>query len=129
MIVGIGVDLTRIVRHEKWALRSPKRLEKLFSPTEIAYCLNSAQSAERFAVRFAAKEAFYKALGSWLTEMPSLLRICKAVQVTYLNNRPELVVDWHNIGCQPLKTHLSLSHERDQAVAFVVLTHENANSL
>jgi holo-[acyl-carrier protein] synthase len=128
MIIGIGVDLTRIARFEKWAQRTPKQLAQIFSPSEIAYCLSSPQSAERFAVRFAAKEAFYKALGSWMPKMPPLRTVCKIAQVMYQNDRPELIVDWHKLGCQPLKAHLSLSHERDQAVAFVLLTHETANS-
>ncbi|MBM3761188.1 MAG: holo-[acyl-carrier-protein] synthase [Acidobacteria bacterium] len=67
MIVGIGVDLEEVERiGESIAKFGERFLEKIFTPTEIAFCQGKANSKERFAARFAAKEAAFKALqASW----------------------------------------------------------------
>lgn len=63
MVLGIGIDSVDIARFEQWHTYSHKKLLRVFSPAEIAYSLeNPTKSAERFAVRFAAKEALFKAL-------------------------------------------------------------------
>ena len=65
MIVGLGVDITEIDRMEAAiARRGRALLKRLFTPSEIAYCERHRHSAERFAGRFAAKEAAMKALGT-----------------------------------------------------------------
>lgn len=65
MIVGLGVDITEVDRMEAAiARRGPAFLARLFTPAEILYCQRHRHSAERFAGRFAAKEAAMKALGT-----------------------------------------------------------------
>ena len=65
MIVGLGVDITEVDRIEAAIKRHGRPfLERLFTPTEITYCEKHRHSAERFAGRFAAKEAAMKALGT-----------------------------------------------------------------
>ncbi len=65
MIVGLGVDITEVDRMEAAiARRGRPFLERLFTPAEIDYCQKHRHSAERFAGRFAAKEAAMKALGT-----------------------------------------------------------------
>src|ERR1700726_989846 len=65
MIVGLGVDITEVDRMEAAiARRGRALLERLFTPSEIAYCERHRNRAERFAGRFAAKEAAMKALGT-----------------------------------------------------------------
>jgi holo-[acyl-carrier protein] synthase len=65
MIVGLGVDITLVDRIEAAiARRGRALLERLFTPSEIAYCESHRNRAERFAGRFAAKEAAMKALGT-----------------------------------------------------------------
>jgi holo-[acyl-carrier protein] synthase len=65
MIVGLGVDITEIDRFEAAiARRGRALLQRLFTPAEISYCEKHRNSAERFAGRFAAKEAAMKALGT-----------------------------------------------------------------
>src|SRR5262249_55052449 len=65
MIVGLGIDITEINRIEAAiARRGPAFLKRVFTPAEIAYCQRHRNSAERFAGRFAAKEAAMKALGT-----------------------------------------------------------------
>lgn len=66
MIVGTGTDLCEVDRIEK-ALLAPhgQRLrERVFTPAEIAYAESKANRWERYAARFAAKEAGMKALGT-----------------------------------------------------------------
>jgi len=65
MIVGLGLDIAEVDRIEA-AIRRHGRpfLERLFTPAEIVYCESYRHSAERFAGRFAAKEAAMKALGT-----------------------------------------------------------------
>lgn len=58
----IGCDLVHIKRIES-SLAREAFVEKVFHPVEIAYCRARAQSSASFAARFAAKEAFVKALG------------------------------------------------------------------
>jgi holo-[acyl-carrier protein] synthase len=65
MIVGVGMDLVRIDR--VWAViqRRPDRaLRRLFTEAEARRCDGSRHPAESYAARFAAKEAFFKALGT-----------------------------------------------------------------
>ncbi len=65
MILAIGHDIVEINRFAHWHTYSLKKLSKVFNQSEIDYCLqHPAYTAQRFAVRFAAKEAAYKALCS-----------------------------------------------------------------
>ena len=65
MIVGLGVDITEIRRIESVIQRRGQAfLQRVFTPSEIAYCQKHRNAAERFAGRFAAKEAAMKALGT-----------------------------------------------------------------
>ncbi len=64
-IIGIGTDLVEVKRIEK--LLAGKReefLSRVFTPAEAAYCEAKARPSLHFAARFAAKEAFMKALGT-----------------------------------------------------------------
>jgi holo-[acyl-carrier protein] synthase len=65
MIVGMGVDIAEVDRVREAIARHGERiLNRVFTPLEIAYCQRHKNSAERFAARFAAKEAGMKALGT-----------------------------------------------------------------
>src|ERR1700691_6220608 len=65
MIVGLGIDITEVDRIEAAIGRRGRAfLERIFTPSEIAYCERHRNRAERFAARFAAKEAAMKALGT-----------------------------------------------------------------
>jgi len=64
MIYGIGLDMVNVSRVEEALKRWGGRFrDKVFSPGEIRYCLGKKNPAPHFAARFAAKEAFVKALG------------------------------------------------------------------
>lgn len=62
-MIGIGVDLVDVERMRTVLARTPSLAERLFTEGERAYARATVDPAERFAVRFAAKEAVMKALG------------------------------------------------------------------
>ena len=65
MIVGLGMDMVRIDR--VWAVlerKGPRALARFFTAAEAERCRGSKHPPESFAARFAAKEAFFKALGT-----------------------------------------------------------------
>ncbi len=128
MIVGIGIDSVEVNRFAAWQTYCHKKLSKIFGPEEIAYCLQySVKSAERFAVRFAAKEAFYKAL---CTAIPTLsipfLRLTKYVELrNKVDGMPYLYIDWKLMGFEAQGTTMqpwvSLTHTKKTATAMVIL--------
>jgi holo-[acyl-carrier protein] synthase len=65
MIVGLGLDIAEIDRIEAAIKRhGAPFLERLFTPAEVSYCERHKNRYERYAARFAAKEAAMKALGT-----------------------------------------------------------------
>ena len=65
MIVGSGVDLCEVQRIKEAITRHGRRfVERIYTPREIAYAESKANLYERYAARFAAKEAGMKALGT-----------------------------------------------------------------
>lgn len=122
MILGIGVDSVEIARFSHWHTYSKKHLLRILSQSEIDYCLSiPAKSAERFAVRFAAREALFKTYSSWQPDhhIP-FLSFCKAVEIIKKNNGvPEVFFDVKIIP-NHCKILISLSHSRTIATAFVI---------
>jgi len=134
MILGIGTDIVDVARFNRWKEFPENRLQKVFSQKELFDC---KLSPEKLAVRFAAKEAFYKALSNSLITFGftrvtfSFMFACRNISVEYTTwNVPILHINWKEfedkIGkkLSKIKTHLSLSHERETAIAFVVLEKE-----
>jgi holo-[acyl-carrier protein] synthase len=64
LIFGLGTDIIEIRRIAVRIRRTEGLKERIFTPREIAFCEACGCSAERFAARFAAKEAFLKAMGT-----------------------------------------------------------------
>ena len=121
MITGIGVDVIHVDRMERW-LKTPGLLERFFHPNELSDALARRSGAcLSLAARFAAKEAFGKALGKGLAGM-----VLKDIMVINRHNgQPEIMVSGTALEamkqCGAAKIHLSLTHERDNAIAMVVL--------
>lgn len=68
VIVGLGLDIAEIDRITAALTRHGAAiLERLYTPTEVAYCESHKNKFERYAARFAAKEAAMKALGTGWT--------------------------------------------------------------
>lgn len=126
MIQAIGLDAVEIERFAHWHTFSCSQLERIFSSEEIAYCLSiPALSAQRFAARFAAREAFFKALcQAYPNTHFSLLTVCRAIQVITTSTAPYLQINWHKL--MPELSHqptclISLTHTASTAIAQVVL--------
>ncbi len=122
MVFGIGTDIIEVRRVER-ALQRTKRLkERVFTEREIAYCESRGKSAQHFAARFAAKEAFLKAMG---TGWQGGHRFDEIEIVNNEQGKPEVVVSGRvRAFCQRngiTGLHVSLSHIRDLAKAIVVL--------
>ena len=66
--VGLGVDIVEIERMRRILVRTPAFAQRVFSPAERAYCDKRASPATHYALRFAAKEAVVKALGTGFSE-------------------------------------------------------------
>ncbi|MBI3883835.1 MAG: holo-ACP synthase [Sphingobacteriales bacterium] len=67
MIAGIGIDITEVERIANSIGKEKGFREVIFSKNEIAYCEAKTNKFEHYAARFAAKEAFFKALGTgWM---------------------------------------------------------------
>lgn len=121
MIVGIGVDLVFISKIAE-SVKSEVFRRKVFTPVEIESCEAVANSAERYAGKFAAKEAFMKAIGNgirqevWFTQIEVLNRETGA---PYLNVSGKAEQMLAAMGGE--HTHISISHTDGMAVAVVVL--------
>jgi len=69
MVVGLGVDIVEIERMRKALKRTPRMKQRLFSEDEQWYCEHKNQPEIHYALRFAAKEAVLKALGTGFSGM------------------------------------------------------------
>jgi holo-[acyl-carrier protein] synthase len=123
MIYGIGTDIVATSRFQRFLDEGNSAiLERLFSKTEQATCEKRKDSASCLAARFAAKEAFLKALGTGLRDgiswqdmevsndalgKPELRLSGKAKELSQIQNLTGI--------------HLSLSHDGGHAVAMIVL--------
>ncbi len=123
MIYGIGTDIVRISRidtaFKRWGGRF---LRRVFTEAEIEYCNKKAHPASRLALRFAAKEAFVKALGLGFRNGISF----RQIEVVHTHNgSPTLKLhgkskdyfEQHGIG----RSFLSLSDDGDYAIAMIIL--------
>jgi holo-[acyl-carrier protein] synthase len=121
-VLGIGTDLARISRFRKFLEPGNKVIERIFSPAERQYALQMKDPAPHLAARFAAKEAYVKALGTGLRNGLSWQQIrvvrdelgCPSLELT--GRAAELLA-----ARGASKTHLSYSHDGDYAVATVIL--------
>lgn len=123
-IVGIGTDLTDVKRIalliEKYG---DSFLTKTFTEKEISDCKNSANSAEKFASRFSAKEAMAKALGTGIRGKITLKSLSvvndelgKPIAILDENAQARLA----EIGAKEML--ISLTHLKEYAQAFAIAT-------
>jgi holo-[acyl-carrier protein] synthase len=124
MIYGIGVDLVRVARIARVLERYGDRfLNRVFTPQEIAHCRSKAGAAAGLALRFAAKEAFSKALGVGLRKDGIRWREVEVVPDS--RGKPELRLTGKAAqlcaAAGVTGAHLSLTDEDHLALAVVIL--------
>ncbi len=113
MITGIGIDFIEVERVRKLAEKSPRFLEKVFTPVEIAYCSKKRNKYQNYAARFAAKEAFIKACGKKvLWKDIELLNMPSGKPRLELKSGQKWPFD---------RVHVSVSHLAEHALAVVIL--------
>ena len=123
MVYGIGIDIIEIKRFERALERWGRRLhERVFTPGELSVCLAKAHPGRHLALRFAAKEAFLKALGI------GMFRGVAWNEIEISNDplgRPHLKVQGAAEKCCQEKgiqeIFVSISHEDEYGVAHVLL--------
>ncbi|MFZ4536834.1 holo-ACP synthase [Propionivibrio sp.] len=124
MIAGVGTDIVAVARLGKLYERHGQRaLDKLLAPAERADFEKAKDPARFLAKRFAAKEAFGKALGIGVAmpaTLPNIAVIHDALGKPAFDYAPKLAQLLKERG---LVAHLSISDEQDYALAFVVLEH------
>ena len=120
MIAGIGTDIAEVKRFEKW-VENPEMLERFFHEKEMSSAKSTAARCQHYAARFAAKEAFSKALGTGITGF--------GLKDVYITNdsegKPLLNIEGAALSLLKerlgeCKAFVSLSHEKEYAVAFVI---------
>ncbi len=126
MIVGSGIDVVEISRIERALERTGGRFaRRVFTPQEIAACEARRRPALHFAVRFAAKEAAMKALGTgwsqgvrWvdIETVPDAQWPSALLRLQLHGRAAERAVHAGTSGC-----HLAVSRSRTHAVAMVLL--------
>jgi holo-[acyl-carrier protein] synthase len=123
MIVGTGIDLAEVSRIAASIERFGDRfLRRVYTEGEIRYCESKANRAERYAARFAAKEAAMKALGTGWNHGVRW----RDIEVTRQpGGRPAIAFHGKATEFAALmgaaRVALSLSHTAEQAIAQVIL--------
>lgn len=121
MIGGIGTDITEVKRFEKW-IKNPEMLQRFFNEKEMSSAKSDSAKCQHYAARFAAKEAFSKALGTGITGFN-----LKDVYITN-NSEGAPLLNIEGAALSLMKERLgncnafvSLSHEKEYAIAYVIL--------
>ncbi len=126
MIIGIGTDIFEVERMKTKIEKQPSLIEGIFTNNEISYCNQFKNKAQRFAARYAAKEAFLKALGTGWRDGITF----KDINIINDNlGKPEIKLSGiakqiaDKLGVTAI--HLSMSHTKELANAFVIINNNN----
>jgi holo-[acyl-carrier protein] synthase len=123
VIISIGIDIVEVYRIGETLTRTPRFAERVFTGKERAYCESKgAAAAQSYAARFAAKEAFLKALKTgWRGKITwhdmEILNDADGVPNLEISGEARALME--NLGAD--KIHLSISHTSEHAVAEVIL--------
>lgn len=120
-IIGIGLDAVNIERIQHW-LTVPGLPERFFNPEELKNARSRGRGcASSLAARFAAKEAFGKALGIGLKSitLKDILVVNDNKGKPYLKLFDTALLAFNNAGAS--FSHLSITHEKKIALAIVII--------
>ena len=121
MIYGIGTDLCEVIRIKQSIDKyGEKFVKRVFTPTEIEYCeIYKENKFVHYAARFAAKEAFSKAIGTGFTEG---FKLNEVGIVNEISGNPKIeLLGSLKVKYSHLKIHISLSHTDQNAHAYLIL--------
>ncbi len=122
MIVGIGIDMIEVDRVREKIEKEKGFREHIFSSSEIAYCEDQLEPYQHYAARFAAKEAFLKAIGQGLMYS---LHVHNIEIVSRKDGKPEIVLseEYKDLIEENAwqKIHVSLTHLKSVASAVVII--------
>ena len=121
-IFGAGIDLIEISRINK-SIKNKNFIDRIYSKSEIQIARSLKYKSSFFAKRFAAKEAFSKAIGTGISEGISFKEISV---VNNIKGKPTIKLSGKtkNIVLKKIKkakVHLSLSDEKKYAIAMVII--------
>ena len=117
--MDVGVDIVEIHRIAK-QIKNPRFLTRVYSAQEVTYCRARKNSAQHFAVRFAAKEAVWKAIAG-ASKQGALSLLHRDIQVkNETSGKPHVVLPgrFSNLA---KRVRISLSHGEDYAVAVAIV--------
>ena len=125
-IFGIGTDIVDILRVKKIFNTNKKFKNKIFSKKEIKYCESRTNKIASYSKRFAAKEAFAKALGTGVSKGISFNEISvnnnkDGAPFIELLGKTKIVNN--NLIKKKNKIYLSLSDEKKYALAMVIISY------
>ena len=113
-ISNIGTDIVDINRFRKKEYNKNKNFyEKIFTKSEIKYCLSFKNNSEHFAGKFAIKEAIKKSIKEKIS--------FKEIITTHNNSKPNITLKKK----LNYRFVVSVSHERDFAIAMVIAMNNN----
>ncbi|MCS6987893.1 MAG: holo-ACP synthase [Chloroherpetonaceae bacterium] len=118
-MLSIGVDLIEIARIKRSCEKYGERFyRRVLTDDEARYCFQKANPYESVAVRFAAKEAFAKALGTGISAKVGW----RDLEIERESSgKPVLKLNRDIEGVKPEQISLSLSHTHEYAIAMVVI--------
>ena len=124
-LFGVGTDIIQVNRLKK-SLNKKLFLSRIYSKEEILKCKRSKVNSNCFAKRFAAKEAFSKALGTGISKGISFNEIVVLNEKSgkpyiKLINKTKKIVE-RKLKKKVYKISLSIADEKDYAVAFVTIS-------
>lgn len=121
MIYGIGCDIIKVSRLEKW-LKNPALLKRFFHEKELSCDNTSLLRAEHIGGYFAAKEAFSKALGTGIRGFDLkevfVQKDAQGKPFLFLEGKAKALFEER---VKKAVVHLTISHEKEYAIAFVVI--------
>ena len=122
MLFGIGCDITKVIRFEKW-VKNPDIISRFFREEELApSSWGKLRKCEHYAARFAAKEAFSKALGTGIAFSLKDIWVvhndlgCPLLKVS--GKAKELLEEKCGKNVRIL---LTMSHEKEYAIAYIAI--------
>lgn len=119
MIIGTGIDIVELARIQRMIdLYGDRFLKRIYSPDELDYAFSKIKPLPSLAARFAAKEAFIKAVGYRLSGNPEWSDVAV---LSGVDQRPGFTLNKKlSEQLRDVNLWLSLSHEKHWATAVVV---------